>query len=387
MAKRIWDALVNAHEGTSQVRKFRIALLFTEYEAFKMKENKTLHEMMTSLTTLTNELTSLGKVISEEEQVKKVLRVLPKSKWNVKVTVIREANKELEGLTLDELVGNLRTYEMEIDGIKEQAAPEKILSLKASDIDETAFMAFGDSDIEEEDNAPEVSLLELKEKMHLFSKTKLVSMMSDSIDSLQELTSDRDELFNSLASLKFDFIDLKVCKHSVEKQNYTLKNQVTFLESSNNDLKSEVLKLTLTENGKRAMSKEQEKAELELTKFRFFKKADNLQNLCYICGNLGHPTTECTVAATSIIRSQNLATNLSQTKNTSTKIGQRNRSEMIKETKKYWYLDSACSRHMTGDKKKFLSLSKIDGGRVSFGNEKRESSLELGKLAHRIQKL
>lgn len=53
-----------------------------------MKENETLHEMMTRLTTLTNELTSLGKVISEKEQVEKVLRVLLKSKWNVKVTGI-----------------------------------------------------------------------------------------------------------------------------------------------------------------------------------------------------------------------------------------------------------------------------------------------------------
>lgn len=79
-AKQIWDALVNAHDGISQVRKFRISLLFTEYEAFKMKENKFLHEMMTRLTALTNELTSLGKVITAEEQVEKVLRVLPKSK-------------------------------------------------------------------------------------------------------------------------------------------------------------------------------------------------------------------------------------------------------------------------------------------------------------------
>lgn len=63
-AKESWE--VNSHEGTSQIRKFWIALLFTEYEAFKMKENKTLHEMKTRLTTLTNELTSLGKVIFEE---------------------------------------------------------------------------------------------------------------------------------------------------------------------------------------------------------------------------------------------------------------------------------------------------------------------------------
>jgi len=58
-AKLIWDALVNAHEGTSQVKKFRVAILFTDYETFKMKENESLLEMITRLTTLINELSSL----------------------------------------------------------------------------------------------------------------------------------------------------------------------------------------------------------------------------------------------------------------------------------------------------------------------------------------
>ena len=35
-AKQIWDALVDAYEGTSQVWKFIVDMLFTEYETFKM---------------------------------------------------------------------------------------------------------------------------------------------------------------------------------------------------------------------------------------------------------------------------------------------------------------------------------------------------------------
>ena len=35
-----------------------------------------------------------------------------------------------------------------------------------------------------------------------------------------------------------------------------------------------------------------------------------------------------------------------------------------------WYLDSGCSRHMTGDKLSFLSLTTFDGGKVAFGNGK-----------------
>ena len=33
-----------------------------------------------------------------------------------------------------------------------------------------------------------------------------------------------------------------------------------------------------------------------------------------------------------------------------------------------WYLDSGCSRHMSGDKSYFTSLQKYEGGIVTFGD-------------------
>jgi len=35
-----------------------------------------------------------------------------------------------------------------------------------------------------------------------------------------------------------------------------------------------------------------------------------------------------------------------------------------------WYVDSGCSRHMTGEKFNFLSLTTAEGGSVAFGNGK-----------------
>jgi hypothetical protein len=37
--------------------------------------------------------------------------------------------------------------------------------------------------------------------------------------------------------------------------------------------------------------------------------------------------------------------------------------------KKPWYIDSGCSKHMTGDKSKFLSLRKSKSRNVTFGND------------------
>lgn len=34
--------------------------------------------------------------------------------------------------------------------------------------------------------------------------------------------------------------------------------------------------------------------------------------------------------------------------------------------KKTWYIDNGCSRHMTGDKSKFLTIISTNGGKVRF---------------------
>ncbi|KAM3326907.1 hypothetical protein P3S67_002033 [Capsicum chacoense] len=129
-------------------------------------------------------------------------------------------------MSLDELVGNLKTYEM---NMKDLTRAFKSNESDDEEDDEIALMAIGDSDMEEGDGTSEVSILELKEKLHLFSKNKLVFLMSALIDDFQELTSDRDELFNNLASLKFDLIDLEACKNTVEKKTALLRNKLVNL--------------------------------------------------------------------------------------------------------------------------------------------------------------
>lgn len=51
-----------------------------------------------------------------------------------------------------------------------------------------------------------------------------------------------------------------------------------------------------------------------------------------------------------------------------------------KRKKKHWCQDSACSRIMTGDKKKFLSLSKVNVGVFYFGDVKKGIITRVGKI-------
>ena len=95
-----------------------------------MKDGETIHDMFTKLSSITNELRSLGEPISMTKQVRKVLRILPKS-WKSKVDVVTEA-KDLKVLTMDALIGNLKTHEMNrnYDLSKKEDKKDKSLMLK-----------------------------------------------------------------------------------------------------------------------------------------------------------------------------------------------------------------------------------------------------------------
>ncbi|XP_070008145.1 uncharacterized protein [Nicotiana sylvestris] len=126
-AKEIWDTLQVAHEGTPQVKRSRGTLLYSQYDNFSMKEGESIQEMYTRFTTLTNELKSLGIIILKEDKVEKILtRVLPVT-WESKINVIQES-KNIATLKMDELIGNLTTYELRRQTMK-MGEPKKERSL------------------------------------------------------------------------------------------------------------------------------------------------------------------------------------------------------------------------------------------------------------------
>ena len=49
-------------------------------------------------------------------------------------------------------------------------------------------------------------------------------------------------------------------------------------------------------------------------------------------------------------------------------------------TKNKWYLDSECSRHMTGDKEQFNKLDANDGGHVTFGDNAKGKIIGIGEI-------
>ncbi|XP_075097977.1 uncharacterized protein LOC142175290 [Nicotiana tabacum] len=55
-------------------------------------------------------------------------------------------------------------------------------------------------------------------------------------------------------------------------------------------------------------------------------------------------------------------------------------TKKMKESNQKWYMDSGCSKHMTGSIDDLLSLKALQGGSVSFGNSKKGYILGVGRI-------
>ena len=76
-AKQVWDKIEITYEGTNQVKKSKINMLWREYELFFMKADETISSMNSRFSEIVNTLKNPGRNIPEEEMVKKILRSLP----------------------------------------------------------------------------------------------------------------------------------------------------------------------------------------------------------------------------------------------------------------------------------------------------------------------
>ncbi|GKB97684.1 hypothetical protein Tco_0983821 [Tanacetum coccineum] len=129
-AKEVWNTIIITHQGNPQVKNCKIDLLTQEYEKFSISNEETIDSGFTRFNAIVTSLKSLDLNYFSKNHVRKFLRALP-LKWRSKVTAIKEA-KDLATLPLNELVGNLKVYEMilENDGVVSKTiTKEKVKSL------------------------------------------------------------------------------------------------------------------------------------------------------------------------------------------------------------------------------------------------------------------
>ncbi|GAU46301.1 hypothetical protein TSUD_283270, partial [Trifolium subterraneum] len=368
---------------TNSVKETRIDIGVRKFELFEMKEEETIDQMYGRFTSIINELNSLGKSYTTHERIRKILRCLPKT-WRPIVTAITVA-KDLTKVSLEDLIGSLKAHEsvLQEDKPKKKMIALETQSGECSQKDET--LCENEESLQEDDEEelsflsrriqrlmtrrnqlkknfqpkrngakPEVDISKIqcyecnqfghykndcpknKQKEPFFKKKSMMATWDDleeaqSEDEEQEANvclmthSNAEEVTldpcSSCQKTEHLFDNLLYDTQILNQKNAKLRDEITVLTKERdefkkeNSLKSEVIKGMKT-------------AHTELSKR--FEILRNDQKEC---------SEECHLAV----------------------------------KRRPWYLDSGCSRHMTGDRNNFLSFETREGGSVTFGNNEKAS--------------
>jgi putative heme iron utilization protein len=107
-AKKVWDALKEMHIGEECVKKARVQTLRRELDGMYMGESEKFNEFCLKVTTIVNEIRSLGTKVEEIASVEKLLRSVPDKFLPIVSTI--EQWGDLIVMSVAEVIGRLRTF-------------------------------------------------------------------------------------------------------------------------------------------------------------------------------------------------------------------------------------------------------------------------------------
>ncbi|GAV88416.1 UBN2 domain-containing protein [Cephalotus follicularis] len=236
------------YEGTNQVKEAKINMLVHEYEMFTMHDNEDIKTMFTRFTNITNALQALGKIYTNSEMVRKILRLKKKkamiATWedsddsssdeeaNEEVAQLAlmaiEAEEDCDEVTYDELVLLVEKYTCIISELKKK--------IKCLNIENKELKSASISLIDKEDKNKIEILEENKNlKIEIDALKKTFSKFSSSSEKLEKLLGIQRCVFDK-AGLGYDemnnvkhyqnFFDRKnkIEKEKIEKDFIKKKN-------------------------------------------------------------------------------------------------------------------------------------------------------------------
>lgn len=108
-SKQAWEILGTIFKGMDRVKRIRLQTLRADFEAVQMKDGESISDYYSRLLVIVNQLKRNGEKIEDIRIIEKVLRSLTPKFEHVVVAI--EESKELEKLSVDELIGSLEVHE------------------------------------------------------------------------------------------------------------------------------------------------------------------------------------------------------------------------------------------------------------------------------------
>ncbi|XP_074318888.1 uncharacterized protein LOC141655722 [Silene latifolia] len=317
-AKQIWDSLALAYEGTVQT-------------------------------------------FETEDIVRKILRSLTK-KWRQKVTAIEEC-RDLATLTYEALMGSLMAHEITLENVAEEKPKAKGLALNAISSD-------NESDLEEE-----VALLSKRIAKIIRKKNQ------GKFESYKPKRYRGDE--RRVMVIDVELLDWWQPWDDDSRRCLMAYSDASNSESDDETNGSQYRNVWVPEqklntppdcpkqnNASAVIAKKPIPIEKSFRKHKYVGLPE--YKICKFCGHTGHVFNACGKWLKHLDQNIKVVKKMWIMKDILDTGHMRGGSR--------WYLDSGCSRHMTGKRNQFLSLSAYDGGNVTFGDNKKGEVIGIGKV-------
>ncbi|CAO2149022.1 unnamed protein product [Urochloa humidicola] len=108
-AEKAWKALEEMHVGEERVKKARVQTLKRELAGMYMGDSEKINDFALKVTTIVNEIRSLGTKVEETTVVEKLLHSVP-DKFRPLISTIEQWG-DVEEMSVTETIGRLRAFE------------------------------------------------------------------------------------------------------------------------------------------------------------------------------------------------------------------------------------------------------------------------------------
>ncbi|GJT46632.1 retrovirus-related pol polyprotein from transposon TNT 1-94 [Tanacetum coccineum] len=352
--------LENYKEGNKKVKDNKIDLFVQKYEEFIISDDETIDCAFARFNTIITSLKALDESFSSRNHVRKFLRALP-TKWRPKVTAIEES-KDLSTLPLDELIGNLKVYEVvlekDLETSRNKKEKYKSLALKARKVLSEEEATSSDS------NDEEYAMAVRDFKKFFRRRGKFVRQPHDDKRNFRKAKEDKKEKDDRRCFKCGDpnhFIS-DCPKHSFNDQKAFVVG--CWSDSEDDSKKEEICLMALDDNEVLSDTPYYSSSSLDNESWQ-----NEYDKLCKISLRIINKNKQLKAKNEELKKEAcELKTRVEQLERNK-KISLECTSKVKLEPDK-WIKDSGCSRHMTGNKDLFSSYKTIDGdhGR-EFDNE------------------
>ncbi|KAJ9536753.1 hypothetical protein OSB04_un000057 [Centaurea solstitialis] len=386
-AKEIWDTLCVQYEGTAVLMESRKIFLVRQYESFIHQKDETLSQLHQRFNCLLIDLKTIGTTYSNSEVVTKFMEALPEH-WEIYTSYLT-MSKDIKTLTLSELYGILLNRE-------QQKKLKKNLIRDSKESKSTSIALVSDS-------VPPVAATSSSVTI-----TELESSDSD--------MSEDPEFNESLALLTRSF------KKFAKKGNFHKKKHLSITDKPKSDSVDKATAICYNCQGKghfandcryrksqfapssaKSSSKNPKYQRLK-EKYKKMKTQRKGKGLIAedcdwddVSSDDSSDEEDTQVALMAIIEEPTLALMAKieevpeeippqdpEASSSTTPEASTSATDSSSQDKGIWYLDSGCSRHMTGSKSVLINYREERGPAVTFGGNGKGQTRGYGTLTNGV---